>query len=169
MITGRNNAQYRTDNSCLVLRNDELPHPNHRIAKDCPIVMFLGKSGNPAYTNILKTSALTRPVRKAMDALTPFMESPDMLVFDTILIDTRWKVGMVLPIALRKLQEAYPNDRMTTVVIPGRTMLPAVFKSFIGFGFHAYGTGDYKRFIQWAKPQPCMIMFSLRIREVSPR
>ena len=86
-------------------------------------------------------------------------------MFDCVLIDPRWKAERVLPIALRKMQEAHSIKQLVAVAFQGRTMEPASFEPFIRFGFHAYGGTDYKRFVFWAGSQPCLIMFSARIRD----
>lgn len=155
---------YYTDG--LVLRNDELPMPNHRLSRDCPVVMFLGRRGTASNMKTLLSASLTPPAKSALSSIRHLMESDNgFMVFDTVLIDPRWKVDMVLPIALRKMQEAYPYKQMISVVFPGRTIRPSAFEPFIRFGFHAYGGTDFKRFVIWAKSQPCLIMFSVRIHD----
>lgn len=150
----------------LVLRNDELPMPNHRLAKDCPVVMFLGRRGTQRDAYTLKSSQLTPPARKLWGSIESMIDDPmGFIIFDTIIIDPRWPVEIVLPIALRKLQEAYPIKQLITVVFPGRTMKPKVFEAFIRFKFHPLGGQDYKCFINWAKSQPCLIMFAAKIMD----
>lgn len=152
----------------LVLRNDELPMPNHRLAKDCPVVMFLGRRGTPRDAETLKSSQLTPPARKSWQGIERMIDDPaGFFLFDTILVDPRWPVELVLPMALRKMQEAYPVKQLISVVFPGRTMKPKVFESFVRFRFHPLGGQDYKRFIIWSKSQPCLIMFSAKITDTN--
>jgi hypothetical protein len=128
--------------------------------------MFLGRKGNKNNMRTLLSASLTPPAKAAKTSIQRLMEDDrGFMVFDTVLIDPRWKVDKVLPIALRKMQEAYPDKQMISVVFPGRTMRPAAFEPFIRFGFHAYGGTDFKRFVVWAKSQPCLIMFSVRIHD----
>lgn len=152
----------------LVLRNDELPVPNHRLAKDCPVVMFLGRRGTKRDAYNLKTSHLTTPAKKSWTVIEQLIDD-DMgfFMFDMILVDPRWPIDVVLPIALRKMQEAYPARQLLSFVFPGRTMQPKVFEAFVRFRCHPLAGSDMKRFIIWAKSQPCLIMFSAKISDTN--
>lgn len=154
----------------LVLRNSELPIPNHHIAKDCPVVMFLGRKGTKHDARSLKTAQLAPPAKRSWPAITNLIDSSvGFYSFDMILIDPRWPVEVILPIALRKMQEAYPIKQLVSVIFPGKTMNPKIFESFVRFKFHPLGGQDYKRFIIWAKPQPCLIMFSAKISDIKEK
>lgn len=152
----------------LVLRNDELPVPNHRLAKDCPVVMFLGRRGTPRDAYNLKSSHLTVPAKKCWNSIEALIDGQmGFFIFDTILVDPRWPVEVVLPIALRKMQEAYPTKQLLAFMFPGRTMQPKVFEAFARFRCHPLAGSDMKRFIIWAKSQPCLIMFSAKLSDMN--
>jgi len=152
--------------SCLTLRNRELPDPKHELAPDLPVVMLLGRKGTNMDRRTMMRSHLVPAAKQSFKTVTAMLQS-DFLVFDTVIVDPRWaNVGMIVTVALRKLQAAHPERRMIVAVFPGRVMLASVANAFFRFGFHPYGGTDVKRFIPASKPGPCLVMFSTRIADM---
>ena len=150
--------------SCMVLRNNEMNKPNHALAQSSPVVMFLGRHGSDHDLGIMKTAALTKPARKAHQFINKILDD-GFTVYDMVLVDPQWNLEDVLETALAKLGVAHPQRGMINMVFPGNRMKPVVFNAFTAYNFHAYGVSDYKRFITGAMPGPCLIMFSVHIRQ----